>query len=82
MRMPTGTQVAAKAHSAEECQFLTESELAARWRVSVKTLRNARVLGTGCPYLKLGCVRYRMSDVLEFERMRMQRSTSERHSHD
>ena len=56
--------------------FLTEKELAARWQISVKTLRNARVSGTGCKFFKgLGFVRYRLTDVIEFERMHMRAST-------
>src|SRR5206468_1446238 len=61
--------------------FLTETELAARRRISVKTLRNWRSAGTGCPYVKLGCVRYRLADILDHERKRAQRSPSQRHPH-
>ena len=50
-------------------EFLTEQELAARWKMSAKTLTRWRTIRRGPPFLKLGqTVRYAMSDVLEFER--------------
>jgi hypothetical protein len=57
--------------------FLTEQRLAARHQRSVKTLRNDRVSGGYVPFLKIGrSVRYRLSDVLTFERAALKRSTS------
>lgn len=50
-------------------ELLTDAELAARWRISRGTLANQRYKGQGCPYLKLaGAVRYRLADVLEYEK--------------
>lgn len=49
--------------------FITERQLADRQARSVKTIRNQRVSGGGIPYVKMGrSVRYRMSDVVEWER--------------
>jgi hypothetical protein len=57
--------------------LLTERELAARHRRSVKTIRNLRVKGDYVPYLKIGRhVRYRLSDVLEYEAKCLRQSTS------
>lgn len=48
--------------------FLTEDELAERWRHSPKTLRNLRSSGKGPPYHKFGSsVRYALSDLLQYE---------------
>ena len=60
-------------------RLLTERDLAFRWRVSVKTLQNARVAGTGLTFIKVGrAVRYRLGDILEFEDAHLQHSTTER----
>ena len=62
--------------SAEET-FLTEEELAARWRISPKTLRNARVSGRLLGFIKIShLVRYRLSEVIAFEEEHSLRSTS------
>lgn len=61
-------------------QLLTEDDLAERWRVSVKTLRNDRVSGTQrrIPFVKIGrCVRYRLSDIEAYEDSHTIGSTSE-----
>lgn len=58
--------------------FLTEQQLALRQQRSVKTLRNQRVIGGGVPFVKMGrSVRYRLADVIEWERMRTTASTSQ-----
>jgi hypothetical protein len=57
--------------------FLSEHDLAARHKVSVKSLRNQRVQGTGVAYLKLGAsVRYRLADIEAFEEAHRRTSTS------
>lgn len=57
---------------------LTEDELAARWRISVRTLQNARVQGTGVHFHKVGrCVRYRLCDIYDYELANRVRSTCE-----
>lgn len=49
-------------------EFLSDIDLAERWRCSPKTLRNQRSLGLGCPFVRLGrIVRYRLSDVAAYE---------------
>ena len=54
---------------------LRERELAARWRVSTRTLQRWRSDGTGPSFLLIGgSVRYRMSDVLEFEERKHRQS--------
>jgi hypothetical protein len=49
--------------------FLTEAELAERWRLAPKTLQNQRHRGqTPIRFLKIGhSVRYALSDVEAFE---------------
>ena len=55
---------------------LTTDDLARRWRVSPARLRNERVAGAGCPFMKLGrSVRYRMADVVAFEAAHLTGST-------
>lgn len=57
--------------------FLTESELATRHKKSVKTLRNARVNGDYIQFVRCGRnIRYRLSDILAYERSRTMTSTS------
>lgn len=52
--------------------LLTPNELAAKWRISVKTLANWRTQKKGPKYIKLGGARnqrvfYRFNDVFDFE---------------
>ncbi len=57
---------------------LNQSELAARWRISPRTLERWRCVGEGPSYMKLGGrVIYRTEDVEEFERQVL-RATNER----
>jgi hypothetical protein len=57
--------------------FLTDGQLAARWSIAPKTLRNARVAGRLVGFVKIGrCVRYRLSEVIAFEERNSKRSTS------
>lgn len=52
--------------------FLTQAELAERWRMSVRTLDRWRDLAKGPPWLTLnGRIRYRLEDVEAFERSRL-----------
>ena len=49
-------------------QFMTQGELAFRWKVSEATLERDRSLKQGCPYMKLGgLIRYRLQDVIGYE---------------
>jgi len=55
-------------------QLLTPKELCERWKVADNTLRKWRVANVGPAYIKLGegrnsGVRYRITDVEEFEKM-------------
>ena len=53
-----------------------QSELAARWRISPRTLEQWRWRGKGPQFLKLGGrVVYRLSDIEEFEQALIQTST-------
>lgn len=63
---------------------LTEKQLAERWNISVRTLQAARVKGLGVPFVRIGrSVRYRLEDVLSYERDRLRTDTStERHRPD
>jgi hypothetical protein len=57
---------------------LTEQQLAARHQRSVKTLRNAPVLGGYIKSVRIGRhVRYRLSDVLEYKEANVLTSTSQ-----
>lgn len=48
--------------------MLTKAELAARWRVSTRTLERWRAEGYGPAWFVIGgAIRYRVSDVLAFE---------------
>ena len=65
------------APSAADETFLTDEQLAARWQVSAKTLRNARVAGRLLGFVKIGrSVRYRLSEIIAFEEQNSVRSTS------
>jgi hypothetical protein len=65
------------APSVADESFLTEEELAARWQLAPKTLRNARIAGRLVSFVKIGgCVRYRLSEVIAFEEEHSVRSTS------
>lgn len=56
---------------------LTTSDLAKRWRLSPGRLRNLRVAGKGCQFIKLGrAVRYRLADVVAYEAAHIAASTS------
>lgn len=58
---------------------LDEYELAARWGISVKTLRRWRQENLGCQFCKLGSrVVYLISEVEAFERRVSRHSTSAR----
>ena len=57
----------------------TETELAHRWNVCIKTLQRWRSEGRGPRYLKLSKrVSYPLESVIEFERGALHDSTSER----
>jgi predicted site-specific integrase-resolvase len=57
--------------------FLNPRELAARWRVSPKTLERWRNGGGGPAYLKLqGRILYRLSEVESFEARRTRAASS------
>jgi hypothetical protein len=58
--------------------FLTEKELAARQKRSVRTLQNQRISGDGVPFVKFGrSVRYRLSDIVAWEMESSRVSTSQ-----
>jgi predicted site-specific integrase-resolvase len=58
---------------------LNQTELAARWTISARTLERWRWTGDGPAFLKIGGrVVYRLEDVLAYEQVRQRRSTAER----
>ena len=62
----------------EAPEFLTEDELARRWRITIRKLQKDRLEGRGVPFFKFGgAVRYRVSDVLAYEAARQFKSTAE-----
>ena len=59
-------------------EFLTEPELAERWRITVRKLQKDRLQGGSVAFLKLGgAIRYRLADVLAYEAAHQYQSTSE-----
>ena len=58
---------------------LNQTELAARWSISARTLERWRWTGEGPAFLKIGGrVVYRLEDVLASEQARQRRSTADR----
>ena len=56
----------------EPQRHLTQAELAERWQFSERTLDRWRAEGKGPAWLRLnGRIRYRLEDVLAFERSRL-----------
>jgi hypothetical protein len=57
-------------------RLLTDKDLATRWGLSVKTIRNWRCKGLGPGHLKLnGAVRFRLVDIISFENENFRSST-------
>ncbi len=57
---------------------INQKELAARWRISHRTLERWRWIGEGPKFLKVGGrVIYRLSDVEEYEQSIIRSSTSD-----
>ena len=57
---------------------LNQTELAARWTISARTLERWRWTGDGPAFLKIGGrVVYRLEDVLAYEQARQRRRTAE-----
>ena len=55
-----------------------QEQLAQHWLVSEGTLERWRCDGTGPVFLKIrGHVRYRVSDIIDFEEQSLRKSTSE-----
>lgn len=53
-------------------EFLTQRDLAARWRISGRTLERMRADHCGPCWIMIGgSIRYRLDDVLAFEAARM-----------
>ena len=58
--------------------FLTEKQLAIRWQTSLKKLQKDRLHGTGVQWVRIGrLVRYRLSDIIAWERDNTRQNTSE-----
>jgi hypothetical protein len=52
----------------EQSEFMTQAELAKRWKLSEASLERMRYMKKGCKYLKIGgLIRYRVQDVLAYE---------------
>ena len=61
-----------------EGPILTPCELANRWKMQSKTLSQWRWSGRGPIYIKMGGnIRYRLSDIEEFEKQKVRHSTSQ-----
>lgn len=60
-------------------KLLTSDELAARWRVTAQNIRERRCDGTGPRFIRLGStrVRYRLSDIEDWERTHSYANTTE-----
>ena len=62
----------------KEVTFITETELADRWRLSTKILQKWRVAGGGPRFHKFGsAVRYAITDVAHFEEKTARENTSQ-----
>lgn len=60
---------------------MTQAQLAERWQLAESTLERWRSEGVGPIYMKiLGRVRYRLSDITDFEEESLRGSTSQRAS--
>lgn len=58
---------------------LNQTELAARWKISPRTLERWRWTGEGPRFVKLGGrVVYRLEDIEEYEREQIRASTTDR----
>ncbi len=58
---------------------LNQTELAARWTISARTLERWRWTGEGPAFLKIGGrVVYRIEDVQAYEQSQQRRSTADR----
>ena len=58
--------------------FLTQVELAARWRISPRTLERWRWAGDGPRFIKIGgLVRYRLEDIEGFEAEQLRQITGD-----
>ena len=56
--------------------YLNQAELAARWRISPRTLERWRWLHKGVAFIKVGgSVRYRLTDVESFEAKQLRQAT-------
>jgi hypothetical protein len=56
--------------------YLTQVELAARWRISPRTLERWRWAGDGPRFIKIGgLVRYRLQDIERFEAEQLRQIT-------
>jgi hypothetical protein len=56
--------------------YLTQVELAARWRISPRTLERWRWAGDGLRFIKIGgLVRYRLEDIEVFESNQLRQIT-------
>lgn len=60
-------------HHAQDDGCLTQRDLAARWKISIRTLERWRVDACGPQWLLMGgSIRYRLRDVLAFEAAHLQ----------
>lgn len=51
-----------------EKDYLTEKGLAKRWDVSTSKLQKQRSKNEGPSYVKMGCIRYSLESIKEFEK--------------
>lgn len=59
--------------------LLNGPQLSDRWDCSTKKLEADRLKGEGPPFIKIGrLVRYRLSDVIEYENSRQRQNTSQK----
>ncbi|MFI3218024.1 MAG: helix-turn-helix domain-containing protein [Methylococcales bacterium] len=75
--MTTQTTPQNRTSAAIAATLLTETQLAERWAMSVKTLQAWRERGNGLAFIKLGkAVRYRLTDIEDFEVKNLKTNTS------
>jgi len=62
-------------------EFLTQLDLARRWRMSPRTLERWRWLGKGPPYVRIAHVLYKLEDVKSYENAHLRVVTPQDGSH-
>lgn len=79
MRLQTTQPTETSALGLTRDRLLTEADLANRWKIPQKTLRNWRCLRKGPPWIQIGAghVRYRPADIEAYEAAKLIREAGQ-----